>query len=76
MKCQKNDLRRVLSKSTTGVEEHHVCAVDVVHLVGVHRQQNTTNVCLGGKKKKKKVRKTKRHTDDVVVCGHVLSVCY
>lgn len=41
-----HDLRRVLSQSTTLVQQHHVRPVDVVHLVGVYRHQNTTDVRL------------------------------
>lgn len=72
--AKKKDLRRVLSKSATRVEEHHVCAIDVVHLVGVHRQQNTTYVCLG--KGKKVIKKDKEEYRIFFVCANMLGLCY
>lgn len=41
-----HDVRRILSQSVTLVQQHHVCPIDVVHLIGVHRHQNTSDVSL------------------------------
>lgn len=35
------DLRRIFSQSMTLVQQHHVRPIDVVHLIRVHRHQNT-----------------------------------
>lgn len=57
-----NDLRRVLSQSMTLVQQHHVCPIDVVHFIGVHRYQNTTYVSLKKHKKLKKGEKVLIYT--------------
>lgn len=54
------DLRRVLSQSMTLVLQHHIRPIDVVHLVGVHRHQNTTYICLKDSEKKHKKDKSRK----------------
>lgn len=39
-------LRRTLSKCATLVEQHLIFPIDVVHLIRVHRNKNTTYICL------------------------------
>lgn len=39
-------LRRTLSKCAILVEQHLICPIDVVHLIRVHRDKNTTYICL------------------------------
>lgn len=49
--CEWMNLRRIFSKRVSFVLQNHVCSIDVEHLVGVNRHQDTSNVCLWRKQK-------------------------
>lgn len=69
-----NALRRVLSQSMTLIQQHHVCPIDVVHFIGIHRHQNAPYVSLEKKNKKlKKERKNKNKTSrDIFYIFHTV----
>ena len=60
--------RRPLSQGMALVLQHHVRPIDVVHLIGVHRHQDTAYVCLteggrevrGGGAERERERKRER----------------